>query len=156
MSYIEKEDLLKRIDASPLFDNFGEDGLFIKDFVMELIQQRPDDDVNMTGAIKNLKTCPFCGGKAEVVSYSIYGKVKRYFCKCIKCDCQSRDYTSKQNAKKAWNRRKSDTDIVNKTIDAVRSKGVRNAYSCMVSGKLHETYTIKGTALEEIVKEITE
>ena len=54
---------------------------------------------------KDLKSCPFCGGEADVVPYSIYGKVKSYFCQCLKCGCQSRDYTTKQNAKKAWNRR---------------------------------------------------
>ena len=54
---------------------------------------------------KELKPCPFCGGKAEVVPYSVYGKVKSYFVQCLKCGCQSRDYTSKQNAEKSWNRR---------------------------------------------------
>ena len=41
-------------------------------------------------------------------------------------------------------------DAVKRTIDAVRSKAVRNAYSCMISGELRETYTIKGIALTEI------
>ena len=50
-----------------------------------------------------LKPCPFCGGKAEVVPYSVYGKVKSYFVNCLNCGCQIRDYTSKQNAEKAWN-----------------------------------------------------
>lgn len=45
MSYTKKEHLLKRIEASPLFKNFGEDGLFIKDFVTELVQQMPEADV---------------------------------------------------------------------------------------------------------------
>lgn len=55
-----------------------------------------------------LKSCPFCRGKAEVVPYSVYGKVKRYFVNCLNCGCQIRDYTSKQNAEKAWNRRAND------------------------------------------------
>ena len=55
-----------------------------------------------------LKNCPFCGGKADVVLYTIYGKVKSYFVYCQRCGCQSRDYSTKQNAKKAWNRRAND------------------------------------------------
>ena len=47
------------------------------------------------------------------------------------------------------------TAAVKKTIEAVKSRGTRNAYSCMISGEIHETYTIKGTAFEEIVKELT-
>lgn len=58
-----------------------------------------------------LKPCPFCGGKAEVVPYSVYGKVKSYFVNCLKCGCQIRDYTSKQNAEKAWNRRANDEKV---------------------------------------------
>lgn len=43
---------------------------------------------------------------------------------------------------------------IKKTIDAIKSKGVRNAYSCMISGTLRETYTIKGSDLDEIEKEM--
>ena len=45
MSYINKEKLLQRIEASPLFNNFGEDGFFIKNFVIELIREYPQTDV---------------------------------------------------------------------------------------------------------------
>lgn len=39
--YIDKEKLLQRLEASPIFNNFGEDGAFIKEFVLELIQRQP-------------------------------------------------------------------------------------------------------------------
>lgn len=39
--YIDAEKLLQRLEASPIFYNFGEDGTFIKEFVMELIQRQP-------------------------------------------------------------------------------------------------------------------
>ena len=42
---IDAEKLLTRLEASPIFDNFGEDGLFIKEFVLELIKMQPTDDV---------------------------------------------------------------------------------------------------------------
>lgn len=37
MSYINKERFEERLNASPLFDNFGEDGAFIRDFVIQLM-----------------------------------------------------------------------------------------------------------------------
>lgn len=47
-------------------------------------------------------------------------------------------------------------DTAKKTLDAVRSRATRNAYSCMISGNIRETYTISGKALEEIEKELLE
>ena len=47
-------------------------------------------------------------------------------------------------------------DTAKKTLDAVRSRATRNAYSCMISGDIRETYTISGKALEEIEKELLE
>lgn len=47
-------------------------------------------------------------------------------------------------------------DTAKKTLDAVRSRATRNAYSCMISGGIRETYTISGKALEEIEKELLE
>lgn len=47
-------------------------------------------------------------------------------------------------------------DTIKKTLDAIRSRATRNAYSCMISGDIRETYTISGKALEEIEKELLE
>ena len=46
MSYINKEKFKERLEASPLFANFGEDGLFIRDFVLELLNE--DSEVPRT------------------------------------------------------------------------------------------------------------
>ena len=53
-------------------------------------------------------------------------------------------------------RNQSKADTVKKTIDAIKSKGVRNAYSCMISGNMRETYTIKASDLDDIEKEMLE
>lgn len=39
--YIDREKLAQMIKASPIFNSFGEDGLFIKEFVWQLIQRQP-------------------------------------------------------------------------------------------------------------------
>ena len=43
--YIDADALQQRIHSSPLFSNFGEDGWFIKDFVLDLIDRQPTADV---------------------------------------------------------------------------------------------------------------
>ena len=56
----------------------------------------------------NLKPCPFCGGKAEIIKTHLFGKTVGYMAGCKNCWCELRIYTSKQNAVKAWNRRKGE------------------------------------------------
>lgn len=50
-----------------------------------------------------LNMCPRCGGQAEFVK--LFPRL-RYdgFVKCTNCGCETKLYTSKQNAVKAWNR----------------------------------------------------
>lgn len=43
--YIDGDRLQDRIIASPLFHNFGQDGYFIKEFVLDLISRQPTADV---------------------------------------------------------------------------------------------------------------
>lgn len=52
--------------------------------------------------------------------------------------------------------KESSADTALKVIGAVKSRGTRNAYSCIISGELHETYTLKGSVLDEIAKESRE
>lgn len=53
-----------------------------------------------------LKSCPFCGGKAEVKTNYEYGKARGYFIFCTKCDLQQpKAYSTKKTAIKIWNRR---------------------------------------------------
>lgn len=44
--YIDKEKLLQRLESSPIFANFGEDGTFIKEFVLELIKMQPTTNLD--------------------------------------------------------------------------------------------------------------
>lgn len=67
-----------------------------------------------------LKPCPFCGGEAEVIKGYLYGKVTHYSVTCPQCDFEYGMYKSKQNAEKAWNRRKADNDM-----------------ECMINLKIH-------------------
>ena len=39
--HIDADALEERIMNSPLFPNFGEDGLFIRDFIIDLIKESP-------------------------------------------------------------------------------------------------------------------
>lgn len=43
--YIDGEKLAQRLEGSPLFDNFGEDGTFIKQFILDIIEMQPAEDV---------------------------------------------------------------------------------------------------------------
>ena len=64
---------------------------------------------------KELKPCPFCNGKAEIIKCYTFGKITGYFATCRKCDCELKIYTSKQNAEKAWNKRVCDEKLI--TVD---------------------------------------
>ena len=53
---------------------------------------------------EELKPCPFCGGKAELIDVGRY----EWFIKCRRgCVEQTHVYKAKSSAVKAWNRRKS-------------------------------------------------
>lgn len=54
----------------------------------------------------NLKPCPFCGGKAELVDYGLMGRMK--VVQCLVCGARTRTFDPKVtrgNAIEAWNRR---------------------------------------------------
>ena len=56
-----------------------------------------------------LKPCPLCGGKAELVYIDRH--YRECFVKCLKCKVeQGHVYRSKQSAITAWNRRKYDEE----------------------------------------------
>ena len=55
-----------------------------------------------------IKPCPFCGGKAEVLYTGKY----ECFIRCRRgCAEQTRLYKMKGSAIKAWNRRKPEDDV---------------------------------------------
>ena len=49
-----------------------------------------------------LKPCPFCGGKAEMKSYT------RFWVACDDCLSETSTYSTKEEAIEAWNRRAKD------------------------------------------------
>lgn len=54
---------------------------------------------------KELKPCPFCGGEAKADKYTIYGSAYGWFVYCKKCGIETNLFTSRQNARFAWDRR---------------------------------------------------
>lgn len=53
-----------------------------------------------------LLPCPFCGGEAKVATCDWLFSVRDYWIYCRSCDCSSGRYHSKDQAIKAWNKRK--------------------------------------------------
>ncbi len=54
-----------------------------------------------------LKTCPFCGGEAKLCHPHVM-MIPIYWVECKKCKSESYTYRTKEEAAKAWNRRKAD------------------------------------------------
>lgn len=56
-----------------------------------------------------LKPCPFCGGKAEIIFLPEY-KYKPYTATCVTGGCKAAifPFTTPEEATKRWNRRASD------------------------------------------------
>lgn len=61
-------------------------------------------DDGETGAVQNLKECPFCGGDAEIRAGRRYG----FWAQCVKCGatCSTKVHSTKEQAAEDWNRRK--------------------------------------------------
>lgn len=119
----------------------------------------------------NLKSCPFCGGKAKL----FVDGFGLYFTGCDECgfyygieiehDCELvNGWVAKHNtqeaAVKAWNTRKPVEKIVERLVSAA-VKAMENSEKAAELGKLYENHMIyngaKGNAFEEaieIVKEV--
>lgn len=57
---------------------------------------------------KELKPCPFCGGKAKITDTNTEDKQHFYYIQCTKCGaaaCFGNESETKKDAIKAWNRR---------------------------------------------------
>lgn len=70
---------------------------------------------------KELKPCPFCGGKAELVNYGLTGRLK--IVQCLDCGARTRAFDTEvkrgESACDAWNKRKKPKtaiDVHNKLI----------------------------------------
>lgn len=60
-----------------------------------------------------LKSCPFCGGEAEILKYPRCERKYVVVCKNNLCNASIGQYsTSKENAVRAWNTRKSMEAVV--------------------------------------------
>lgn len=85
--YIDGELLANRVKASPLFNNFGQDGAFIQDFVTELIKSQPNVNELRQGYWKEENTrprssqfiCSECGERAYYVQPTT-SKTWKKFC----------------------------------------------------------------------------
>lgn len=55
-----------------------------------------------------LLSCPFCGGRAEVVGPRAE---REFFAICKSCECMTQDAVSAEQAAAAWNRRASLPDL---------------------------------------------
>ena len=60
---------------------------------------------------EDMKPCPFCGGKPELILLGMFKNSNECFVKCNKCKIeQGHMYMSKQAAITAWNRRIANAD----------------------------------------------
>lgn len=50
-----------------------------------------------------LKPCPFCGGPASVKQDSLFGFLKTYSVRCLRCLARQRWQDSKEDAILVWN-----------------------------------------------------
>lgn len=54
---------------------------------------------------KELKPCPFCGGKVTMYHYRDYSYRTHYDIYCKKCNMRTADFESASQLTEAWNRR---------------------------------------------------
>jgi transcriptional regulator with XRE-family HTH domain len=79
------------------------------DYLVGLTDERRPKMTNTAptdGAAVDLKTCPFCGGMAELIivpGYFDNGKASGYLVKCTEGCCNQMPYTSEPEAVDAWN-----------------------------------------------------
>lgn len=52
---------------------------------------------------EELKSCPFCGSKAELLI--VPGKMTKWIVRCTKCYTNNGTFASDHDAREAWNRR---------------------------------------------------
>ena len=57
-----------------------------------------------------LKSCPFCGGKAELLGLT------RLWVRCTQCSAETNWYVFMDEAEEAWNRRVGD-DLMERRVD---------------------------------------
>jgi len=63
-----------------------------------------DKAVDRRDRMKELKPCPFCGGKAELNSGCI-----AFYAECVKCKASTKPYDRYSDVIAAWNNRITDT-----------------------------------------------
>lgn len=58
---------------------------------------------------KELKPCPFCGGKAKMIEHDFHKLEATWGVRCVECGAQTNQFfTMRALATKAWNRRTQD------------------------------------------------
>ena len=73
--------------------------------IPEPFRSRLEDQERRSDPNDYLKTCPFCGGKAEVNHVSLGGYETGYDVRCPDCGCGTDYCEEKQDAVNAWNKR---------------------------------------------------
>ena len=61
--------------------------------------------VVIAGVKKELRDCPFCGGKPEYEISDCGDNFSVYFVECTKCHARLKPYDDEQTARKIWNTR---------------------------------------------------
>ena len=59
--------------------------------------------------MNNLKTCPFCGGVAQLKAPG-YKYNSPYWCKCTQCEAEGPTKLSELEAETSWNKRIQEDD----------------------------------------------
>lgn len=69
---------------------------------------------------KELKKCPFCGGKAILkINHGFREEVISAFAYCKECGVATRSYALKTTAVEAWNRRTMSTNVIEKILEEI-------------------------------------
>ena len=79
----------------------------------------PNNSKEKEMVITRLKRCPFCGEKAVVDTYDYKidnGIVKTYFVRCGKCQAETFECETVEEAINRWNQRVSDEDLAESEI----------------------------------------
>lgn len=74
-----------------------------------------------------LKPCPFCGGKAELVGTGNFCGNCAYSVSCTSCNCNTDWLANKKEVVEAWNKRAFDYETANHISSFLQDSGYDDA-----------------------------